>query len=262
MSQIWNSFKIAFSMYSKIPMPHSDWSKENMRYALGFFPMVGLVVGALALGLSYLMSYLGLPDDHLFRTALLTVIPILVTGGIHMDGFLDTSDALSSWQEKERRLEILKDSHAGAFAIICCAVYMVLYLGAVSMLPWKSYCVVGLSFVQIRAFSGLSVVTFPMAKNTGLAVTFSDSAHKQVIRIWLLVLLALCTAGMVAIKPILGGVCTAAVLGVFGYYRYMSGKNFGGINGDLAGWFLQVAELAALLTAAVVTLVLGGNLWN
>ncbi|MGI6070409.1 MAG: adenosylcobinamide-GDP ribazoletransferase [Blautia sp.] len=255
MSQLWNSFKIAFSMYSKIPMPYSDWSKENMKYAMGFFPLVGAAVGAVTLGAAYLLAILGLPDGHLFRAALLTVLPVLITGGIHLDGFLDTSDALSSWQERERRLEILKDSHAGAFAIICCAVYMVLYLGAVSLIPWKSYFVLGLSFIQIRAFSGLSVVTFPMAKNTGLAAAFSDSAHKRVIRVWLLVMLIFCTAGMIGIRPVLGTVCTAAVLLVFFYYRHMSMKNFGGINGDLAGWFLQVAELAAVLAAAVVTFI-------
>ena len=51
------------------------------------------------------------------------LIPVLVTGGIHLDGLLDTADALSSWQTRERRLEILKDSHAGAFAIIVCCGY-------------------------------------------------------------------------------------------------------------------------------------------
>ena len=52
----WNGFKIAFSMYSKIPMPQSQWSRENMRYALGFFPMVGLVIGLLVWAVAELLS--------------------------------------------------------------------------------------------------------------------------------------------------------------------------------------------------------------
>ena len=121
----WNGFKIAFSMYSKIPMPQSQWSRENMRYALGFFPMVGLVIGLLVWAVAELFESLGTAQGQLFRVSVLTVLPVLISGGIHLDGFLDVSDAMSSWQERDRRLEILKDSHAGAFAIICCAVYFV-----------------------------------------------------------------------------------------------------------------------------------------
>ena len=63
------------------------------------------------------------------RGASFVLLPVLVTGGIHMDGFLDTTDALSSWQPREKKLEILKDSHAGAFAIIMGCSYFVLALG-------------------------------------------------------------------------------------------------------------------------------------
>ncbi len=262
MKSLWNSFKIAFSMYSKIPMPASDWDKENMRYAMAFFPLVGAAVGAIVLGWAYLAARLGLPNDHLFRTALLFVIPLLISGGIHMDGFLDTSDALSSWQEKERRLEILKDSHAGAFAIICGLVYTVLYLGAASVLEWKSYLVLGIAFVQIRALSGLSVVTFSKAKKDGLAATFSGNAKKNVVSVWLLLYAVVCTAGMVWLHPLLGLACTGGLLLLFWYYWYMARKNFGGINGDLAGWFLQMGELVEMLLAAAVTLALGGSIWN
>ena len=58
----------------------------------------------------------------------------MVTGGVHVDGLLDTSDALSSWQERERRLEILKDSHAGAFAVITACAFFLIWYGAYSQL--------------------------------------------------------------------------------------------------------------------------------
>ena len=109
---------VALSMYSKIPMPHVEWTKENMRYALCLVPGVGVAVGAVV-RLWYDISVL-LSVGVLFRTAILVLIPVLITGGIHLDGLLDTADALSSWQTRERRLEILKDSHAGALAIIVC----------------------------------------------------------------------------------------------------------------------------------------------
>ena len=109
MKSLWNNFKVAFAMFSKIPMPRADWTKENMKYMFCFFPFIGTVIG----GLTMLVAYLGLRFGYQpgFVTAVLVLVPVFVTGGIHVDGLLDTSDALSSWQERSRRLEILKDSH-------------------------------------------------------------------------------------------------------------------------------------------------------
>ena len=87
---------VAFSMYSKIPMPQFAWTKENMRYALCFFPLVGAAVGVCV----WIWGQLSfrLPFGNLFVTGVFLLIPVIVTGGIHLDGLLDTSDALSSWQ--------------------------------------------------------------------------------------------------------------------------------------------------------------------
>ena len=94
MKTIWNNFKVAFAMYSKIPMPPADWEKENMKYALCFFPWVGLAVGAVSAVLFWLQQQIG--AGSMLRAAVLTAVPVLVTGGIHLDGYLDTMDALSS----------------------------------------------------------------------------------------------------------------------------------------------------------------------
>lgn len=162
MGRLWNSFKIAFSMYSKIPMPKSEWTKENMRYIMCFFPLIGVIIG----GLTWLWGYFGkvLVSSHVFYAAVLVLIPVAVSGGIHLDGLLDTSDALHSYQPRERKLEILKDSHAGAFAIITAVVYFLLYLGVYSEITLKSLPVVCIGFVLSRALGGFSIAAFPMAK--------------------------------------------------------------------------------------------------
>ena len=241
MKQIWNSFKIAFAMYSKIPVPNSDWTKENMRYTMCFFPAVGLVIG----GITWLWGVWGrnLAESHTFYTVILLLIPVAVTGGIHLDGLLDTSDALSSYQEKERKLEILKDSHAGAFAIIIGITYFLLYFGIYSELTLKGLPVVCLSFVLSRCFSGLSIAAFPMAKNTGLAATFSDGAQKQTVRITTVACGLLTILLMCLYQPVLGACAAMGGIMTFGFYYRMSMKQFGGITGDLAGFFLQICEL-------------------
>ena len=167
MKMLWNNFKVAFAMYSKIPMPRADWNKENMKYTFCFFPFIGLVIGAL----SYFAGWLGMSFyfNPTFISAILVLIPVFVTGGIHVDGLLDTSDALSSWQERERRLEILKDSHAGAFAVITASVYFLAWYGAYSQL-WVNVAalkIMALGFMVSRCFSGISVMTFPKARKDG-----------------------------------------------------------------------------------------------
>ena len=121
---------VAFSMYSKIPMPQVEWTKESMQYCICFFPAVGAVIGAATLLWNMLVG--AKLSGSLLFTAVLILIPVLITGGIHLDGLLDTADALSSYKTKEEKLEILKDSHAGAFAIIIGICWFVLDFGIYS----------------------------------------------------------------------------------------------------------------------------------
>lgn len=243
MKKLWNSFKIAFAMYSKIPMPKADWDKENMRYMMCFFPLVGVVEGALLIAWSFLAERLG--AGAVLRSAIYVLIPVLVTGGIHLDGLLDTADALSSYQSRERKLEILKDSNAGAFAVITACCYFLASFGIWSELGREEVSLLAGVFVFSRSLSGLGVAAFPCAKSTGTLAMFSDAVQEKIVLFCLYVLLFLSAGYMCVLNPKLG---TAAVtvgwLTFFGYYR-MSMKQFGGITGDLAGFFLEVCELAS-----------------
>ena len=172
MKRMWNSFKIAFSMYSRLPMPESEWSRENLSYALIYFPWIGGLIGLITYGIFRLKEWCavqGTGISDLTFLVFMVLVPVLITGGIHMDGFMDTQDALSSYQPKERRLEILKDSHAGAFAILSCTVYFLCCTAIYASLTERSVKVTALGFLLSRTLSGLSVVTFPQAKKDGLA---------------------------------------------------------------------------------------------
>ena len=131
--RLFESLLIALSTYSAVPVPQFDWNEKNMRYAICFFPAVGVLCGA-ALWLWAVLAQATGMSGVLFA-AIAACLPILVTGGIHMDGFMDTSDALASWQSPEKRLEILKDSHVGAFAVLGCAGYLLLDAALLSELP-------------------------------------------------------------------------------------------------------------------------------
>ena len=237
-----NSFFIALSMYSRIPVPRVDWKKENMRYAMCFFPMIGVVIGAVMYLAGWLLDKTSV--GGLFRGVVFTLIPIIITGGIHMDGFMDTMDALGSWGDREKKLEILKDSHAGAFAILGMGCYLMWSVAVWSELPAEMLRVCGVSFVLSRALSGFSVVTFPAARNSGLLKMFQDGAQKKVVRITMCLYVA---AAVIMMAVMNARAMTGAVTGVmivFLYYIVVSRKQFGGVTGDLAGFFLETAELA------------------
>lgn len=246
------SFVIAFSMYSTIPMPRLDWSKDSMKYAMCFFPLVGAVVGAVFLLWAAVCSLVGI-GGGLFAAGAV-VFPVLLSGGIHVDGFCDVMDALSSNQPTDRKLEILKDSHTGAFAIIGCVLYFVASFGLWTelKLEFRSLVILALGFLLSRTLSGLSVVSFRCAKNSGLVATFSDAAAKQRVRVTLIVFLVVCALVMLGLWFAMGLGVLLAAGGVFLYYKIMSYRQFGGITGDLAGYFLQLCELFMLVAVIAV----------
>ena len=246
-----NSFLIAFSMYSRIPVPQPDWERSSMDYVMCYFPFVGTVLGALAWLCFQGGRLLGL--SPLLLGAVLTALPLWISGGIHMDGYMDTRDALASCGDKEKKLAILKDSHTGAFAVMGCGLYLLLSFGAwCSVKPGHGLLCVCLGYTVSRTLSGLSVLCFPKAKKSGSYVTmFAKRASKGRAVLFLALLLVLEGVLLLWLGGWRGGLSAAAAAAVFGWYYYMSRKQFGGITGDLAGYFVQLCELAVLLAMAV-----------
>ena len=164
---ILKSLVIAFSIYSKIPVPQFEWKEEDMKYMLCFFPWIGAVIG----GCVYFWNYLcGIFDVGAMCYMLIgAAIPLIITGGFHVDGFMDTMDAFHSYKPKEKKLEILKDSHIGAFAVIMLVLYGVIYIGTFSEIADKRLVkIVCAGFFLARCLSGISVVSFPAAKKEGV----------------------------------------------------------------------------------------------
>ena len=164
---------------------------------------------------------------------------------------------MSSWQERERRLEILKDSHAGAFAIITCCVYFLFYFGVYSQATVRVFPIIGLSFILSRTLSALAIIVFPKAKKTGSVSAMARGARdKQVIAV-MVVYLIFIFAAMMVLDWKLGLICYGTAFLVFwGYYRNAM-KYFGGTTGDLAGCFLSLCELLMACTTVIAVLIPG-----
>lgn len=238
----------AFLMYSRIPMPRVDWNEENRRYALGFFPLVGAVQGALLVLWRLLCSWLILPD--LLFAAGAVLLPVLVTGGIHLDGFCDVTDARASYAEKARRLEILSDPHIGSFAVLHLCLYLLVQTALLTqIMTLRLTGLIACSFVLSRALSGLSAVTFRAAKQNGTLQSFVRPSHRRVTIGMGITFAVLAAAGMLLCSPVCGGAALLAAVAVFAYYKAAAYRDFGGITGDLCGWFLQLCEILCLAAA-------------
>lgn len=248
---IFQTVAVAFSMYSRLPMPKVEWNARNMRYAMCAFPLIGAVIGGAVWLWAAFCARFALHDA--MRAMGVVLLPAAITGGIHLDGFCDTADALASHAPMERKLEILKDSHTGAFAIIAiCAYFLFCFAAAMQLKTDRTaLMLLGLGYLLSRCLSGFAVARFRCAKNSGLVHAFADAAAKKAVALTLAAASLLLCAGMLWISPVAGGGMAAAAAACFGYYRVMSYRRFGGITGDLAGWFLQVCE-AAMLFALVI----------
>lgn len=270
---------LAFTLYSRIPVPQVQWNEKNMRYCICFLPLVGAVIGAAQFGMFLLLEKTG--TGPVLRGTVLAALPVLLSGGIHMDGFMDTCDAIHSWKSREERLRILKDPHTGAFAVLGCVLYMLVSAGvwtevcgfagergagpAGSGLPGTAAagfrsggqtglrCLLSvcLCLVLSRALSAFAAVAFPKAKKDGMLRQETDPAASGTATamgiLSLLLLAALILVGGIC------GVCAAAAAVVTLLYYYRTAVDlFGGTTGDLAGWFLQLCELL-MLTAIVLS---------
>lgn len=248
------SLFIAFSIYSKLPVPQFEWKEEDMKYMMCFFPWIGGVIGLLLYGWCVMCDHLKI--GNLCATLMCGAIPLLVSGGFHVDGFLDTMDAFHSYQPRERKLEILKDSHVGAFAVIMFALYGLIYLAAWSEIKdFRLIRVVCTGFFLSRGLSGIAVLCFPKAKKEGMVNTFKESAKAGPVTVILFLECITCVVFILKTGGLLGGWIVLTALLSFGYYFWKTKKELGGITGDTAGYFVVICEGCMAVTAAVIQMI-------
>lgn len=235
------SFFISFSIYSKIPVPQFLWKEEDMKYTLCFFPWVGAVIGALAVLWGWFCRTYGVGE--VAYAAIGSAIPLLVSGGFHVDGFMDTMDAFHSYQEREKKLEILKDSHIGAFAVICLLLYYLIYVGAYAQIYTKQQILMlGAGYFLSRTLSGIGVVSFRCAKKDGMLYLFASEAHRKIVKLSLYVQLTFCVGFLLYLSVGTGILVSCGAVATFWYYKRRCDKELGGITGDTAGYFVTLCE--------------------
>ena len=116
MKKYFKGFLMAISMFTVIPLPRYEWDDEGGKNIMKFYPAIGLIVGLIWYGVFRLLNLLG--GSIMVTTAITLITPFILTGMLHLDGYMDVCDALLSRRDKQEKLRILKDPHTGAFAVI------------------------------------------------------------------------------------------------------------------------------------------------
>lgn len=251
MKRIWNSVCAAFSVFSVLPMPWVDWKSYNLRGTLAALPLVGVLAGGVCILYYYLSVWLKLPI--MLSAAVYTVVPVALSGGIHMDGFADTTDALSSHADPEKKRQILKDPHAGAFAVIGVACLLIIHFGLCCALTDSINAVLlfSLTHVLSRTAGALASCIFPMSGNRGmLSMLRDDKPFASVIILILWAAAAFFAAAL--ISPYAAAVMAVLCALVLLYVRRMAAREFGGMSGDIAGYLITLCEVV-LLAGIVLT---------
>lgn len=239
----------AIAFYTAIPIPH-HWRLDFTRIAR-FAPLVGLLLGGLLAGLDSLLDWLHLP--FLTRSALIVTCWILLTGGLHLDGAMDTADGLAV-TDRKRRLEVMSDSATGAFGAIAGILIIVLKTSALSEIESLR----GLLLITVAAWGRwgqvVAIAAYPYLKSNGKGAfhkeytSFSDS-------LWSLFLLLLWTGGQIGLYP--GSWYEIAIAAVFGcaiplvigawLYQQLSGH-----TGDTYGAIVEWSEALQLCALSVL----------
>ena len=245
MKTYFHAFIMCQSMFCSIPAPQI-WDEKAKDKMLLFLPVVGLEIGAIWAVLAWLCSILNLPA--LVTGLVLCASPFIVTGFIHLDGYMDVTDAVKSWRDLERRREILKDSHVGSFAVIGIVLLMLAQFAGFASAPNDANFLI-LIFVPAvsRCCSALAVTGLKPMSTSQYANREKPKSHMVVLTIMLCVFLAIgfLLCGMY-------GFASVGCLIGYGLALRRAYKSLDGMNGDISGYALTIGELCAVAVYALI----------
>lgn len=230
---------LSFQVFSRIPLKKPvDFSKKNLKIALGFLPILGLLIGSL---LGLLLQWVN-PKAPLVGAVLVLTLYILLTGGLHLDGLADTADGFLSNADPAKILDIMKDSLIGSFGsltlIIYCLFKFAFYASFTDDLV--------LTLAQVSFVSRLSALYVikkgGLARPGGFGAAMKEALSDYKAFFFNLILLGVLAYFDWKILPV------ALISLIVGQLLIrLASKKIGGLTGDLYGATIEINELVALL---------------
>ena len=251
MKKLYKGFIMALSMFTVLPTPYIEWDDDGVKNMMKFYPIIGLIVGVIWSIIYYLISILNV--SIILKSIVIMIVPFIVTGMLHLDGFMDVCDAILSRRDKEEKLRILKDSTTGAFAVISLVILFFLQFGGIYSILEKNtpfYILILIPIVS-RSVVAYFLLSRTTIKESTLGTYFKKGTNvkdKIIMIVSLLIMfimsfVLLNTYGILLVSLITLGIAWAVE---------KCKKEFGGISGDVAGFALVVGELMGILTLCVM----------
>ena len=259
MKKYFKGFLMAISMFTVIPLPRYQWDDEGGKNIMKFYPVIGLIVGVIWYGVFRILNLLG--ASIMVTTAVTLITPFILTGMLHLDGYMDVCDALLSRRNKEEKLRILKDPHTGAFAVISVVMLFIvnfsgLYTVISNSIQGNSVnnntSAIGLILIPIISRSLMGYLLLSKESMKGSSLAFFKQGTGKVDRVILLSCLTLSSIILVFIFGLYGLIISLAMILISTFLVNKAAKEFDGMSGDSAGYGLVIAETVGVLILSFI----------
>ena len=251
MKNLFKGFIMDITMFTIIPIPYKVWEDRAVCHMMKLYPLIGLIVGLINYLVYLIANYFNLP--LIIITALTMISPFIITGMLHLDGFMDVSDALLSRRDRKEKIRILKDPNTGAFSVISLGILFILIFSSVYAIIEGNKNIMGIIIIPIisRALMGYMLLKKDTMKESSLGSYFKTGTGKVdiVVILSFLILALIGLVYLLGIKGlILGGfIILSAIISV-----KKSIKELGGMSGDIAGYGLVIAEAVGLFILSII----------
>lgn len=234
-----NGLILSLQFFTRIPINKEiEFNKNNLKYSFFFFPLVGMIIGALGGVVHYLLA----PYNIMLASFMTLLITIIVTGGLHLDGLSDTFDGFLSNRQKEETLEIMADSRVGAFGVLS-IVLIVLFKFILICSIKNALLALVLSFANSRLVVSWIIASKKPAKSEGLGKMFSESNSKKLVIIsGVIHAILLISFDIKFLIPLVINLLVGE------YISHLSYQKINGLTGDVYGCMIEIGEAISLLS--------------
>ena len=247
MRKYMTAFQMTQSMFCSLPFPCRAWDEKCRPYMLLFLPVVGLEIGVMWVLLDFVLKYFEI--SPFVYGLVMCAVPYLATGFMHLDGFMDVTDAIGSWRDLEKRRAILKDSHVGSFAVVWSTFLILAGFAMFASVPEGAdrWVLLFVPFVS-RCCSALAVMNFkPMNTSQYAGTSGYPKWHS-----W--VLTGLIVGSVIGSFGLFGRYGIVLLAGLVGYALLLKKAyaSLEGMNGDISGYCICISELCAVAAFALL----------
>ncbi|MCS7179086.1 MAG: adenosylcobinamide-GDP ribazoletransferase [Anaerolineae bacterium] len=240
---MFRSLLVALHFLTRLPLPPQEIRLEEVGRSAWAFPAIGTLIGLVLAGSDWLLGWLFPP---VVRAALLLALWVGITGALHLDGFVDSCDALLAARTPEARLEILRDTHVGAFGVIGAVILLLVKYATLSICLWAG---MGTALLLAPSLGRWTIVyamaRYPTARTTGMGKTVQAFAGR-----WALPVATLLVLPVLLVRPLAGLMAFALA---WLYTMLFAGwilRRIPGFTGDVYGALCESVEVGVLLVLA------------